>query len=437
MAGRIAPPRGSSILKKRTGENQTPRSAPQKSSGDSPPYGTLPLRNIRPLPRFGTLPVRISVRRLAQDAADACLERKFPRILRRKHKGNVPSLDTGFEGAKDQVFERDISHAGLEIRTPGIRVDVADADISSWGFDLDVATNVSDRHVPCFGADRHVARDTRDLDVSSLGFDLDRAACRYPERIVGTRILSSVRLDDDLRILAGDVHGNFGGPLLGGGGVGAHRVSHGLVIYGPGSLYALDTHLACGVGESYARFRTGCIRGIPGDAGARDALAEGPPEEDRGHREQRKEQPGEQQEQRRHAGRPPAVRPCWYLTGGRLCALVAPGLLFAPEAHPGSRPEPLLHHATVDVIEPDDVLLIELAEGDLQYPHLSFAGRGEPVHRSSGDEYLLPGLGFEYFFAELYLGSLVQNDPELVAAVVVLARERAARSDGDYLDRTR
>src|SRR5918993_2802227 len=88
MAGRIAPPRGSSILKKRTGENQTPRSAPQKSSGDSPPYGALPLRNIRPLPRFGTLPVR----RLAQDAADACLERKFPRILRRKHNDNVAGL---------------------------------------------------------------------------------------------------------------------------------------------------------------------------------------------------------------------------------------------------------------------------------------------------------------------------------------------------------
>ena len=47
-----------------------------------------------------------------------------------------------------------------------------------------------------------------------------------------------------------------------------------------------------------------------------------------------------------------------------------------------------------------------------------------------------PTLGLEYFFAELYLGSLVQYDPELVATVVVLARERAAGSDGDDLDRT-
>src|SRR5919112_1976119 len=117
--------------------------------------------------------------------------------------------------------------------------------------------------------------------------------------------------------------------------------------------------------------------------------------------------------------------------------LGAPWLLFAPEAHPGSNPESSLHHTAVDVIEPDDVLLIELPKGDLQYPHLAFAGRGEPVHRSSGDEYLLPSHGFENFFAELYLGSLVQYDPELVAAVVGRARGRAPGGERGDLFRTR
>jgi hypothetical protein len=69
------------------------------------------------------------------------------------------------------------------------------------------------------------------------------------------------------------------------------------------------------------------------------------------------------------------LRPGLCMPGGRLCALVAPGLLFVPEAHLGSKPEPSWCHTTVDVIEPDDVLLIELAEGDLQYPHLPFASR--------------------------------------------------------------
>ena len=76
-----------------------------------------------------------------------------------------------------------------------------------------------------------------------------------------------------------------------------------------------------------------------------------------------------------------------------VCARSSRRVLFASEAHPGSKPEPLSRHTTVDVIEPDDVLLIELAEGDLQYPHLAFASRGEPVNRSSGDEYLLPVSG--------------------------------------------
>ena len=58
------------------------------------------------------------------------------------------------------------------------------------------------------------------------------------------------------------------------------------------------------------------------------------------------------------------------------------------------------------------------------------------MHRPSRDEYLLPGLGFEDLFAELHAGSFVQDDPELVAVVVILARERAAGSDGDDLDRT-
>src|SRR5918992_4956605 len=80
----------------------------------------------------------------------------------------------------------------------------------------------------------------------------------------------------------------------------------------------------------------------------------------------------------------------------------------------------------VDVLQADDVVLIELAKGDLEYPDLSFTPRREPVDRPSGYEELLLGFGVEDLSVQLDAGSPVEDDPELVALVVVLARERAA-----------
>ncbi len=111
------------------------------------------------------------------------------------------------------------------------------------------------------------------------------------------------------------------------------------------------------------------------------------------------------------------------------------GILLWGVPAPSPAPKPSLSNAPVDVLQPDDVLLVELAEGDLQYPYLPFTGRGEPVHRLPRDEKLLSDLGLEDIFAELYPSPLVQNDPELVAVMVVLAGELAARGDGDDLDR--
>ncbi len=54
--------------------------------------------------------------------------------------------------------------------------------------------------------------------------------------------------------------------------------------------------------------------------------------------------------------------------------LIGPGFFFVPEGHQGSTPEPSRRDAAVDVIEPDDILLVELPEGDLQDPHLLPAG---------------------------------------------------------------
>src|SRR5215218_1410256 len=92
-------------------------------------------------------------------------------------------------------------------------------------------------------------------------------------------------------------------------------------------------------------------------------------------------------------------------------------------------------YATVYVLQADDVVLVELAEGDLEYPDLTLAHRREPVYRLPGDEELLFYLGMEDLPVQLDSGAGIQDHPELVALVVVLAREHAARGDRDDLDR--
>src|SRR3712207_6927951 len=47
--------------------------------------------------------------------------------------------------------------------------------------------------------------------------------------------------------------------------------------------------------------------------------------------------------------------------------------------------------AAVDVVQADDVFLVEVAEGDLEYPRLPFPYGREPVYRLPWDEELLLG----------------------------------------------
>jgi hypothetical protein len=63
----------------------------------------------------------------------------------------------------------------------------------------------------------------------------------------------------------------------------------------------------------------------------------------------------------------------------------------------------------VDVLQADDVLLIELAEGDLQYPCRLITGRKEPMYRLTRDEQFLPSLRLENLLAELNAGARVQD----------------------------
>ncbi len=56
------------------------------------------------------------------------------------------------------------------------------------------------------------------------------------------------------------------------------------------------------------------------------------------------------------------------------------------------------------------------------------------MDRLPGDVELLPRGRGEDLLAELYACAWVDGDSELIAAVVVLARERTARLDGDDLD---
>ncbi len=56
------------------------------------------------------------------------------------------------------------------------------------------------------------------------------------------------------------------------------------------------------------------------------------------------------------------------------------------------------------------------------------------MYRSARDEEFLIWRGAQELVAQLDLRAQIQNHPELVAAVVVLAGEYAARLDGDDLD---
>jgi len=59
------------------------------------------------------------------------------------------------------------------------------------------------------------------------------------------------------------------------------------------------------------------------------------------------------------------------------------------------------------------------------------------VNRPPRDEKLLLRGGAEDFTTDLHPGTGVEDNPEFVAALMVLARESAARLDGDDLDRAR
>src|SRR5919202_4611702 len=90
-AGRIGPPPGSSILKKRPGANQTSLKALQKSSGEW--WTNLSawrcLRNT-----LGSLGMLFALGRgLAGDLAHPRLQGEFARVFGWEVRGNVASLD--------------------------------------------------------------------------------------------------------------------------------------------------------------------------------------------------------------------------------------------------------------------------------------------------------------------------------------------------------
>jgi hypothetical protein len=87
--------------------------------------------------------------------------------------------------------------------------------------------------------------------------------------------------------------------------------------------------------------------------------------------------------------------------------------------------------AAVDVVDADDVVLVEVAEGYLEYPNRAVARRGEPVDRLPADKELFFRLGVDDLPVQLHADTGIQYHPQLVALVVILATERAAR---DYRD---
>ena len=137
MAGRIAPPRGSRPLKKRTGSNQTPRSAPRSLRAIHHRIPRRPCGTLRPLP------VRTSGRRLAQDAADACLEGKVPRILRRKPGDNVAGLHGDPPAAGETPGEVTSPASTLASRVPRIRSssEMSPTPVSRFALPVSVLTS--------------------------------------------------------------------------------------------------------------------------------------------------------------------------------------------------------------------------------------------------------------------------------------------------------
>src|SRR5215210_5063808 len=77
-------------------------------------------------------------------------------------------------------------------------------------------------------------------------------------------------------------------------------------------------------------------------------------------------------------------------------------------------------HTTVGVFEADDVVLVELTEGDLEDSHRSLAFTGEPVGRLSRDEELLSDLWMEHFLPEFNLRAGIEDDPEFIAMMMEL-----------------
>jgi hypothetical protein len=106
-------------------------------------------------------------------------------------------------------------------------------------------------------------------------------------------------------------------------------------------------------------------------------------------------------------------RPSGQGLAGRLCALGATRLVFVPKAHLRARrtPEASGSHAAVDVLQADDVLLIELSEGDLKYPHRLRAWAREPVNRLAGYEELLLDIRVEDLPVQLYTRPGVEGTP--------------------------
>ena len=277
MAGRMNPPRGIEPPEEAdAGRTRPPRNAPQKSSGEAPTYLTSPpaehydpsLFSGRPSSWLGVSRKTLPTRRL---------EGKVPRVLGGRlammspvstetlplageapREGDAPGLDAGFQGAEDQVFAGDVARADLQFDLPRLGVDVVDDDVASGGRRPSTSPPTSLTVTsPASAATFNCPESPSTSTSPALGLDLHGAARRNSERVVGPCAPAPVGLDDDLRVLAGDVHGHLGGLLLGRGRVGAHRVLAWPRTRRSRALDALDPHLACGVGEAHARFRTG------------------------------------------------------------------------------------------------------------------------------------------------------------------------------------
>src|SRR6266516_1113701 len=90
--------------------------------------------------------------------------------------------------------------------------------------------------------------------------------------------------------------------------------------------------------------------------------------------------------------------------------------------------------AVVGVLQADDVALVEEPEGDLEHPAAG-SGGGEAVRGAAHDDDLVADGGLEDVVVDLDAEARVQDDPELVALLVLLEAERLAGVDRQDLDR--